>query len=197
MLSSYLPEKTYVVCSNQTVEFRAMTIKSGIIAMIIGLVIAISITEPIYHFYNFHSIKRPSISAMTLVYGTIFIISISILWITSHFIISSKYKISLNDKYFNIYKANNLKYSIPVKEISYIELATSNNPQTSGFVIKYLGKKITIYNGLIFTFNSEKKLLGNLIISNINPFFESLDIFKLSKKIENETDKIYIYKKTN
>jgi len=187
--------------NNQTFEFRAMTIKSTIIAMIIWLVISILLTDPIWHFFNFYSIKRPSISDMTLVCGTHFIISFSILLIISQYLISSKYMVDFDKKTLKIYKNKLLINTIHIENIKYITLKISDNStasalKSSALIINYDKKELTLFNGFFFTFSKETKILENLIKERLNPFIKNLNIFKLeTTKKKNIIS--YKYNKTN
>ncbi len=175
-------------------EFRAMTIKKTIISMVLWLIIAVSITYPIEQLFNYDNLKKPSVFDNILVYGTIIIASFIAILVISHFMISSIYSIQLFNNKITISKKNKIKYHFLLEDIEYIQLGISQKPVTSGIIIKTLKNKLILYNGLFFTYYKEKKILENIIIKNINPFFENLEIFDLEIK-KDKNSIAYIYTK--
>ena len=165
------------------------TVIGGVLFLFIFFSLFISMDKLL--FYNE---KGSDVFTTLMTVGIPLIASWIIMLIISQTIISSKYTIQLLKNKVVIHKKNKMKYHFLLEDIEYIQLGISHKPITSGIIIKTLKNKLILYNGLFFTFSKEKKILENIIIKNINPFFENLEIFDLEIK-KDKNSIAYIYTK--
>lgn len=177
----------------ESFEFRALTISKLILAMLVWMVLFFFITSPIKQMFNYDIIKKPSVFDNVKVYGLILTISFMLILIINQFIISSKYNIKLLEDTIIIFKNKDIQYHIPLENINLIELKISIKP-VGGFIqISRNDKsKLRLFNGFLFTFFKEKKILEKFIINKFNPFLENTEYFKIETK-QNENSIAYIY----
>ncbi|MFV0531586.1 MAG: hypothetical protein ACK5MD_09115 [Flavobacteriales bacterium] len=181
---------------NNEYEFRAMTISKLILAMTIWIFIFFCITPPIEQMFNYDTIKKPSVFDNVKIYGLILTISLIFILIINQFIISSKYNIKFIEDTIIIFKNKVTQYQIPLENINFIELKISSKP-VGGFIqISHNNKsKLRLFNGFIFTFFKEKKILEELIVNKIKPFLEKKEYFKMKIKQDNNNISYFFTKK--
>lgn len=178
---------------NSQYEFKALTISKLILAMSVWIVLFFLIAPFIEQMFNYDTIKKPSVGDISKVYGLILGISFILLLIINQFIISSKYSIKPYEDSIIILKNRKIWYHIPLENINSIVLKISNKPVVGFIQISHNNKlKLRLFNGFIFTFFKEKKVLEKIIIDEINPYFDNKTSFKLDKK-ENSDSITYIY----
>ena len=177
----------------ESFEFRALTIRSFIIAMLVFSVFIIITTIGMDKLFFYDEKGTSPITSLKTV-GIPLIFSGILELIISQYLISSIYTIQLGENSITILKKNMTIRQIPLNEIDLIELGISNKPVIGSIKIKYIGNNFILFNGFLATFYKEKKILEKIIIDEINPYFGNKGLFKLEKKT-NSNSIAYIYTK--